>query len=220
MVNPYLVPNSALNIISGLVALAVSYYAFRYRKVTGSGFLHYLSVGFMLLGIGLLAQASLYLFAAFNVGRLTDRTAIVYSATGLYLVVQSAAYLLIAIGYTVRVQRGAALDKEGTAASAIAAGQVMPLLFRTLVLDTGELIILVLVSFIVFQGIMAYSEQRNRFSLAVLFAFAFIALSHMGELFGSLLSSGALYLLGGAANLTGFVLLLLFVIWSGRVGSA
>ena len=219
MVDPYLVPNSLLNVVSGAVALGVSYYAFRYRRVTGSGFLRYLSVGFMLLGVGLLAQASLYLFAAFNLARVTDRTALIYSATVLYLVLQSAAYLIIAAGYTVRVQKGVPLDRGEALASMAAVGAVMPLLFRTLVLDTGELVILALVSFIAFQGAMAYVEQRNRFSLTVLFAFALIALSHLGLLAGSLLTSGFVYLLGAATNLAGFVLLLVFVIWSGRVGT-
>jgi hypothetical protein len=220
VVEPYLVPNSLLNIVSGAVALGVSYYAFRYRRVTGSGFLRYLSVGFMLLGVGLLAQASLYLFAAFNLARVTDRIALIYSATALYLVLQSAAYLIIAAGYTVRVQKGMPMDRAEALAPVVAVGPVMPLLFRTLILDTGELVILVLVSFIAFQGAMAYSEQRNRFSLIVLLAFALIALSHLGELAGSILTSGFLYVIGGTANLAGFVLLLVFVIWSGRVGSS
>lgn len=219
MVHPYLIANSSLNLVSGLVALAVSYYAFRYRRVTGSGFLRLLSVGFMLLGVGLLAQASVYIFAAYNLGRFSDREALVYGSTGLYLILQSAAYALIATGYTVRVQRGVPLDKGDTSNIPVAALAVTPVLIGSLVLDVGELVILVFVSFIVFQGVMAYSEQRNRFSLYVLSAFSFIALSHLGELLASLSGSGLLYLLGGASNLVGFVILLLFVVWSGQVGS-
>ena len=218
MVHPYFIENSLLSLISGVVALAVSYYAFRYRRVTGSSFLRLLSVGFMLLGVGLLAQGSIYLLAEFNVGRFADREALVYGATGVYLVLQSAAYLLIGTGYTIRVQRGVPSDGMGTTAAVLAV-QATPLLFGTLVLDIGELVILVLVSFVVFQGAMAYSELKNRLSLYVLLGFAFIALSHLGELLGSLLASGDLYLLGGTANLAGFCLLLVFVVRSGRIGS-
>ena len=219
VIHPYFIQNSFLSLVSGSVALAVSYYAFRYRKVTGSSFLRLLSVGFMLLGVGLLAQGSIYLLAEFNVGRFANREALVYGATGVYLVLQSAAYLLIGTGYTIRVQRGQPSDGNGAAAAVVVA-QATPLLFGTLVLDVGELVILVLVSFVVFQGIMAYSEQKNRLSLYVLLAFALIALSHLGELLASLLGSGDLYLLGGVAQLTGFCLLLFFVNRSGRVGSA
>ncbi|MDG6912799.1 MAG: hypothetical protein JRM79_00045 [Nitrososphaerota archaeon] len=218
MIHPYFIENSILSLFSGVVALAVSYYAFRYRRVTGSSFLRLLSVGFMLLGVGLLVQGSIYLLAEFNVGRFVDREALVYGATGVYLVLQSAAYLLIGTGYTIRVQRGASSDGMGTGAAVLAV-QAAPLLFGTLVLDIGELVILVLVSFVVFQGAMAYSELKNRLSLYVLLGFAFIALSHLGELLGSLLASGDLYLLGGTANLAGFCLLLLFVVRSGRIGS-
>lgn len=219
MVHTYFIENSFLNLISGLVALAVSYYAFRYRRVTGSSFLRLLSVGFMLLGVGLLVQGSIYLLAEFNIGRFADREALVYGATGVYLVLQAAAYLLIGTGYTIRVQRGSVSGAAGTAAAVLVV-KATPLLFGTLVLDIGELVILVLVSFVVFQGAMAYSELKNRLSLYVLLGFALIALSHLGELLASLLASGDLYLVGGAANLVGFCLLLLFVIRSGRVGSA
>jgi hypothetical protein len=220
VVHPYLIANSSLSIISGVVALAVSYYAFRYRRVTGSGFLRLVSVGFMLLGVGLLTQGSVYLFAAANLGRFSDRIALIYGSTGLYLVLQSAAYLIIATGYTVRVQKGDDILSNGSGAIPLLAVQATPVLFGTFVLDVGELVILAIVAFIVFQGAMAYSEQKNRLSLSVLAAFSFIAFAHLGELLGSMSHSGNLYLLGGVANLAGFVLLLLFVIWSGRVGSA
>jgi hypothetical protein len=219
MVTPYLVPNSVLNLVSGLVALAVSYYAFRYQRITSSGFLRLISVGFMLLGIGLIAQASIFLSSALNVGRISDREALIWEATALYLVLQAAAYLLIAVGYTKRVQSGPVGAEQSGAvpAGALAIGS-SPLLIGTHVLELSQLTIVVLVAFIVFQGLLAHGEQRNRLSLTVLGAFTLLLLAHAGLLAATLLTSGMLYVLGGVAQLVGFLLLLLFVLWSGRIG--
>lgn len=217
MVNPYFIPNSTLNLVAALVALAVSYYAFRYGRLASSSFLRFIALGFMMLGIGLLAQGSVFILFAYNVGRLVDRVALVYDATIIYLALQAFAYLLITLGYTRRVQGGPTRIETGT--PALVAGVATPLLFGTYVLEFGQLVILILVGLIVFQGALVYGEQRNRFSLTVLGAFAMILLAHLGELGASLLSSGLLFLLGDVAQLAGFSLLLLFVLRSGPVGS-
>lgn len=216
MVNPYFVPNSLLNLVGAFVALAVSYYAFRYGRVTGSGFLKLVSIGFALLGIGLMTQASAFLLFAYNVGRISDREVLVYASTILYLALQAAAFVVIAVGYIWRTRVSPA-PKEPGAALAVGAFS-SPLLFGTHVLEVGQLVILVLLGFVVFQEALIYSEQRNRLSLAVLGGFAFILLGHVGILAASLLTSGLIYLLGDVAQLAGFGLWLLFVLWSRPVG--
>lgn len=203
--------------VSGLVALAVSGYAFRYRRVASSGFLRIISLGFMLLGVGLLIQASVFVFSAFNVARITDRIPLLYDATILYLVLQAVAYLMIVVGYTKRLNVSP-LEMEG-AAPAFVGGATYPLLFGTYVLFFGELAILVLLALLVFQAMLVYGEQKNRLSLAVLSGFSLILVAHFGELASVLSGSGAVYLVGGGAQLAGFALLLLFVLWSGKVGS-
>ena len=220
MVNAYFFPNSVLNILGGLVALAVSYYAYRYGRITGSGFLRTLSIGFMMLGVGLLAQASAFIFFALEAGRIADRGIFVYSATLVYLALQAVAYLMIAVSYSRRVRRGPKLA-GGTAAVVtikVASTPSSLLLFGTHVLEFGELILVVLVALIVFQGLLIYGENRNRLALTVMGAFALILLAHIAELSASLLSSGLLYLVGDLVQLAGFGLLLLFVLRSGPDG--
>ncbi|MDE1857962.1 MAG: hypothetical protein KGI26_02685 [Thaumarchaeota archaeon] len=220
MVNAYFLLNSVLNLLGGLVALAVSYYAYRYGRVTGSGFLKTLSLGFMMLGVGLLAQASAFIFFDLDAGKIADRGIFVYSATLVYLALQAVAYLMIAVSYSRRVQGGL---KIAAAAAAVGALQIAStpsslLLFGTHVLEFGELILVVLVALIVFQGLLIYGENRNRLALTVMGAFALILLAHIAKLSASLLSSGLLYLAGDLVQLTGFGLLLLFVLRSGPDG--
>lgn len=219
MAHPYLILNSGFNLVSGLVALAVSYYAFKYRRVTDSGFLRILSLGFMLLGIGLVTQASIFLFSAFNVAKITDRVALLYDATILYLGLQVVAFALIGAGYARRIHsEEPALQK--VVPFALLGDASTPVLFGTYTLIFGQLLIVALAAIIVFQGILVYGEHRNKLSLTVLGSFAFILLGHLWQLGGALLGSGELYLIGGIGQLVGFGLLLLFVLWSGSLGSS
>ena len=220
MVNPYFVPNSVFSLLGGLVALAVSYYAYRYGRVAGSGFLRILSLGFMMLGVGLLAQASAFIFFALNAGKIADRGAYVYSATIVYLALQAVAYLMITVSYARRVHGDTKLAGAAAAVGVLQTGSTPSalLLFGTHVLEFGELIIVVLVALIVFQGVLIYGENRNRLALTVLGAFSLILVAHAAMLSASLLSSGLLYLVGDLVQLAGFGLLLLFVLRSAPVG--
>lgn len=217
MAHPYLVANSLFSMASGLVALAVSYYAFRYRRVTSSGFLRIISLGFMLLGVGLLTQASVFIASAYNVARIADRVPLIYDATIVYLLLQGVAYFMILVGYTKRLE-GPAID--GLSAPAFVGGVTYPLLFGTYLLFFGELGILVLLALVTFQAALVYGEAKGSLSLAVLSGFAFILIAHLGELASVLSGSWVVYLLGDVAQLVGFALLLLFVVWSGKVGPA
>lgn len=218
MVNAYFLPNSLLSLIGGLVALAVSYFAHRYGRVAGGSFLRILSLGFMLLGVGLIAQASAFIFFFLDAGRISDRGVFVYGGTIIYLVLQSIAYLLIAVSYARRMQSGAV---TAAAAGALALLQIPsnpPFLIHTYLLEFGELVLATLIALIVFQALLVYEDNKNRLSLMVLGAFSAILLAHVAKLSSSVLTSGLLYLIGGIIELGGFALLLLFVLRSGPDG--
>ena len=221
MVNAFILPNSALSLMGGLVALAVSYYAFRYGRVAASSFLRILSLGFAMLGIGLLAQASSFIFFDLDAGRISDRGVFVYSATLVYLALQAVAYLMITVSYARRVQGGSKASAEASLLGAFLIPYVPSsfLLFGTHVLEVGELVLVVLLGLVVFQGVLTYGENKNKLSLMVLGAFSLILVAHVAILSSSLLSSGLLYLLGDLVQLAGFGLLLLFVLRSAPVGS-
>ena len=220
MVNAYFLPNSALNLLGGLVALTLSYYAYRYGKVAGSGFLRILSLGFMMLGVGLLVQASAFIFFDLNAGRISDRGIIAYGGTMIYLALQAVAYLMITVSYARRVRGGPSVVAGVVAVGALQASSAPSslLLFGTHVLELGELALVVLLAMIVFQGLLVYGDNRSRSSLTILGGFSFILAAHVALLSAALLSSGLLFLLGDLVQLGGFSLLLLFVLRSGPRG--
>lgn len=220
MVTAYFVPNALLALPSGVVALLVSYYAFRYGRMANSSFLRTLGSGFMLLGIGLVSQGSVFVLYDLNIGRILDRIRLVYEATIFYLVLQGIAYLLIALGYSRRLQRVEPAQGSAVPSATAAAVATVPLLLGTHIYEFAELIIIILNLVVVFQALVVYMEGRNRFSLLVFCSFALIAFAHFALLISALVQSGATYLSGDAVQLVGFVLLLVFLIRSGRVGSA
>ena len=217
VVHPYLAPNAVLQLLSGLVALLVSYYAFRYGRVATSSFLRLLSLGFMLLGLGLLAQGSVLTLYLFNVGKIADRLTLTYDATALYLALQMIAYLLIGVGYARRMHSAAPAEPKDVVPPAALA--IIPAL-GTRLFQFSDLVIVILLALIAFQALLVFSDNRSRFSLFVLSSFLLIMVAHMVELLSSFLSSGVLYLSGGLVQLAGFLVLLYFVIRSGRVGAA
>jgi hypothetical protein len=220
LVNPYFYPNSILTLLGGLVALAVSYYAYRYGRITSSGFLRILSLGFMLLGVGLLAQASAFLTFGLKSTNISDRGAFVYETTFVFLALQAVAFMMILISYARRSQGAPKAAAEPSALGVLQVTGIPAslLLFGTHVFEFGELILVVLLGLIVFQGLLVFDHNRSAGSLMVLGSFSLLLVTHVAKLSASLFGSGVLYLVGDIVQLLGFLLLLLFVIRSGPSG--
>jgi len=95
----FIAVGGALSVVSGLIALAVSFAAYRYLKIGEVGLLTYLSLSFALLGVGLMLQGAMSLILGLRLGnvyedaRLTDFMGITY------LMVENLAYLLLAITF-------------------------------------------------------------------------------------------------------------------------
>jgi hypothetical protein len=222
MVDALFLANAVLEIASGVVALLVSFTAFKYNRLVENGLLRFVSFGFMLLGVGLVAQGSLVTLLAFNVGRITQDIALVYVSSVIYLVLQVMAYFAFALGYA----RGAygRVKQEGIVTTAFLlalprTGHTSLLFLGTYVNGILQLIVLVLLAFVIFQGALIYSRTRGMFSLLVLTGFALIFGAHAITLAASLLVSGLLYLIGTVVQFAGFAAILGFLIRSGRQGA-
>ena len=206
-----------LNLLSALVAFLISYNAYKFRRVADNPLLASLAVGFMLLGVGLAIEAGV----AVALGQsLADRLISGFLAvleTVTYLTIQMVAYLVFAIGYGVL-----AFGKPSKAAAAAGAALALPRvvdvvgLYRYAVLS--YFVALVLLGFVVFQGVLIHSRTRNRFSLLVLMGFVLMLGAHVVLLYSVVALSGLMFLVGTSVQFLGFVSLLLFVLRSGRVG--
>jgi hypothetical protein len=232
LANLLFLPNAYLVLASGIVALLVSYYAFRYTRLIESGVLKFISFGFMLLGIGLISQSSVLILTSFNVAGIVERQIIFFEATLFYLVLQTIAYFAIALGYG-RGAYGRQFAKDLKGDKAVVSSLFLPILlfspFEQLrprfflsnpVFLFHELVSIILLGFIAFQGALIYSSSKNRLSLTVLLGFVLILIAHIGQFASSLLVSQNIFLVGNVIQFIGFLVLLVFLVWSGRIGTA
>lgn len=210
------------NLLSGIVALLVSYYAFRFNRLVENSVLRYVSLGFALLGVGLVAEAGISVFIGVNLVELFVVRRIGVLANAAFLLLQLLAYLVFALGYGV-----GAFSRPKRITETLSVGSL--LVFATPVVRdallqfynfalASELLMVLLLAFVVFEGFLIYSRTGSKFSLMVLAGFALILAGHVIR-FGSIAAlSSALYVDGTIVQFFGFLSLLVFLIRSGRIG--
>ena len=91
--------NVSFELISGVVALLVSYYAFHYNRLIENSTLKYISFGFMLLGMGLLAETLVESLVTFNIGDIYAQRFLALGTATIYDFLEMAAYFVFAFGY-------------------------------------------------------------------------------------------------------------------------
>jgi hypothetical protein len=217
----------AFDLISGIIALLVSYYAFQARRWIESSVLSAISFGFMLLGAALLVEALTTLSLGITVAAASRLRTFELVENLAYLILQVVALAVIAIGYarTAYASGAPAAAQSGFLAYAVKAaakpaklaGLALVLYYLFLGL---EFVILLVLIFIIFQGFLIYSKSRDNSSLLVLLGFALIFVAHLVVLSSILDISGTQYLVAALVQFLGFLSLLTFAIRSGRIGSA
>jgi hypothetical protein len=208
-----------LNVLSAVVALLTSYYAYRFDRLADSPLLRGIAVGFMLLGLGLFMEAGTSLLIGQILVEIVVSRLLAVVATFAYLTTQMVAYIIISAGYgylafgrSKREVAGIVMATAGARAVDLAG-----LYWYALV---SYFVVLVLLAFIVFQGLLIHSNTRSRFSLLVLLTFVLLLLAHLVLLVSVVDLSGILFLLGTAIQFAGFAALLTFLFRSRTVGPA
>jgi hypothetical protein len=202
----------ALNILSAFVALLTSYYAYRVNRVVASAVLGAMSIGFMLLGIGLVADAATVLFTGHLVVETYADRVFVLFATFTYLTIQMVAYLVIALGYARATYGG---EPKPVVPAVLVGAAAIGLYGYTLL---SYFVALILLGFVIFQGFLLRSGGKSRFSGTVMLSFVLILVAHLVFLASVLALSGGLYLVGIGVQFLGFLSLLVFVVRSEVVG--
>ena len=201
-----------LNIMSALVALLTSYYAYKANRYVSSSVLWAISIGFMLLGIGLVVDAGTSLVSGRTlVQSFSDRVLTLFASVT-YLTLQMVAYLIIAIGYA----RSTYGSQTRSAAPVALAGSAVLGLYSFSILS--YFVTLILLAFIVFQGVLLRSGHGGKLSGMVLLAFVLIFVAHCVLLVSVLVLGSGLFLIGTAIQFLGFLSLLIFVVRSEVVG--
>lgn len=215
------------DLLSGIIALLVSYYAFQARRWIESSVLSTISFGFMLLGAALLVEVVTTLSLGITAAEASRLRTFELIENLAYLILQVVALAVIAVGYgraTYGKTNLPAAAPSGLVAYAVtAAAKTAKLAGLALVLYylfLGlEFVILLVLIFIMFQGFLVYAKNRDNSSLLVLLGFALIFVAHAVVLNSILAISGTEYLVSAAVQFLGFLSLLAFVVRSGRIGS-
>lgn len=223
--------NIAFEMMSGVVALLVSYYAFRYNRLIENSTLKFISFGFMLLGIGLLTEASILSLVVFGIGDLLAYRLLRVSATSLYSLFQVSAYFVFALGYIRGVYsstRNDNFDKDTNLsplfvlplAVSIGAERLNEMLALSLtVILISSILSLVFLSAVVFLGAIVYLENRNKLTLLVLLSFSLILIAQAVDLVAVASVSVILESLSYGIQFAGFVSLLVFILWRSKIGA-
>jgi len=204
----------SLNLLSAMVALLTSYYAYKVNRIVSNSVLSAISVGFMLLGIGLVVDAGTSLVSGRTLVESFSDRVLTLVASSTYLTVQMAAYLIIAVGYARATYGNRA--KMMVPAPVVLAGSAALGLYGYAVLS--YFVALVLLAFVVFQGLLLRSGGRGHLSGMVMLAFVLIFAAHIVLLLSVLVLGTGLFLVGTAVQFLGFISLLGFVLRSEVVG--
>jgi hypothetical protein len=213
--------DALLNLASGAVALLISYYAFRFNRLLENNVLRFVSFGFMMLGIGLLVEALTRIFVTATLKTIVSPNLLLTLASGIYLFLQVAAYFVFAWGYAL-----GAYTQTRVSGALLLGGLAKYQKLRRYYLAgfmvnlVAQLLSVIFLAFVVFQGVLVYSRSHNRLSLMVLLGFTLIFAAHLVMLASILVVSGLLLAVGSVIRFAGFASMLVFLIRSGRVGAA
>ena len=197
----------SLNILSAIVALLTSYYAYRSNRLVGNSVLGAISIGFMLLGVGLAVDAGTSLLTGKLLVEVPADRLLTVLASFSYLAVQMVAYLVIAVGYGRAAYGGVAT----AAAPAVFLGWAANLHGFSVL---SYFVVLVLLAFVVFQGFLLRARKSHGMSAIILMAFGLILAAHLVLLVSVLTLGTGLFLLGTGVQFLGFLALLVFVVRS------
>ncbi|MHA1138306.1 MAG: DUF7521 family protein [Candidatus Thorarchaeota archaeon] len=195
-------------VISGIIALMVTYYATKAYRLTGQKKLSDLSTGFLVLSAGMFGRVigTWYFFVQFGE---EGRNVIISIVTIAYGVSRIMAYILFVIS-TRPTHTHAEQESQNMN------GISMMLLATFLVDPNLEIVAILVLVIVVLQAILNYMSTRSKFALYVLIGFFLLLLSHIWMVQVTSTASGGLYLLSQGAQLLGFLSLLVMLIQAGR----
>ena len=192
-------------VISGIIALMVTYYATKAFRLTGQKKLSDLSTGFLVLSFGMFGRV-IGTWYFFQLGE--EGTGLIFSiVTIAYGMSRIMAYILFVIStrptHTHTEQEPQSMN-----------GISMMLLATFLVDPSLEIISILVLIIVVLQAILNYMSTRSKFALYVLIGFFLLLLSHIWM--AGVIANPGLYLLSQGAQLLGFLSLLVMLIQAGR----
>ncbi|MHA1245840.1 MAG: hypothetical protein ACTSPE_00665 [Candidatus Thorarchaeota archaeon] len=182
-----------LEMIAGVMSLAISHFANMAFRISGQKRLSDLSTGFLVLSAAMFGRVigTWYFTATGGSGRLLVVIAIAYGS------MKVMAYLLFLI--STRPTRGVEIVSNGS-------GLLLMLALPILTDPNLDLVAIIVLIMVVLQSVMNYASVRSKYALYVLTGFLLLLLSHIAIVaaqtdFGGYLVSQVLQFLGLSALL-------------------
>jgi hypothetical protein len=192
--------------ISGIIALIVTYYATKAYRLTGQKKLSDLSTGFLVLSAGMFGRVIGTWFFFVQSGN-EGGNLIISIVTIAYGASRIMAYILFVISTRPTHTHSTQEPQNGVGIS-------MALLATLLVDPSLEVIAILVLVVVVLQSILNYMATRSKFARYVLIGFFLLLLSHIWM--ANATTTPGLYLLSQGAQLLGFLALLVMLIQAGR----
>ncbi len=192
-------------VISGIIALMVTYYATKAYRLTGQKKLSDLSTGFLVLSVGMFGRV-IGTWYFLQLGE--EGTGLIFSiVTIAYGASRIMAYILFVISTRPTHTH---VEQESQNANGIG----MMLLATFLVDPNLEIVAILVLVIVVLQAILNYMSTRSKFALYVLIGFFLLLLSHIWM--AGVIANPGLYLLSQGAQLLAFLSLMVMLIKAGR----
>ena len=184
----------AMEMLSGVIALLVGFYAGRGYRLTGEKLFLYLNISFLLMGVGLAVDGIASVYGALMMKKGASPYAVLAAGELFMYAAETAAFIVLAALYT--------RWKPEILPAALALGWYNPGL---------ELLLVGLSLYVTLQAVSRAKIGESRFVVA---GFSLLAVSHLSFMMSSLFIPA--YLLGHAAQLAGFALFLAVVLEARR----
>jgi hypothetical protein len=161
----------AMEIISGIISLAIGYFSVKGYKATSEKTLLFLNISFSFLGVGLLLDGLISAYVYFLLRPRLPMSPMISPmilrlGSWILFFTEIFAYGLLAYTYASRTL--------GMTAGVLAA----PIIFRD-ISPPVEIVLIFLLAYLAFQSMVNYNVKRHSRSLSVLIGFTLLLLSHI-----------------------------------------
>ena len=184
--------DATMEIISGIICLAIGYFSVKGYKTTSERTLLFLNISFSFLGVGLLMDGFLSIYVYYLKifrSRVLVSPIILGFGSWIFFFTEIFAYGLLAYTYASRT--------FGMTAGVLA----VPIIFKD-ISPLVEIILIFLLAYLAYQSMVNYSIKRHSRSLLVLIGFTLLLLSHV--LFLTSTSYSLAYVVAHLAQFAGF----------------
>ncbi len=159
--------DASMEIISGIICLAIGYFSVKGYKATSERTLLFLNISFSFLGAGLLLDGLVSIYAYYLLRPPVPMSPMILRfSSWVFFFTEFFAYGLLTYTYASRTLRMTA----GVLAVPIFFRDISPLV---------EIILIFLLAYLAFQSMVNYSMKRHSRSLYVLMGFSLLLLSHI-----------------------------------------